>query len=71
MHHSSNEQMLQQLLALGPQFITYVITFLIAGGFWFLHHLTFHFVRHANGTLVWAQPAFPDAGRLAAVFRRC
>jgi hypothetical protein len=34
MHHSSNEQMLQQLLELGPQFATYVVTFLIAGGFW-------------------------------------
>jgi uncharacterized membrane protein len=58
MHHSSNEQMLQQLLALGPQFATYVITFLIAGGFWFLHHLTFHFIRYANGALVWLNLLF-------------
>jgi uncharacterized membrane protein len=58
MHHSSNEEMLQQLLALGPQFTTYVITFLIAGGFWFLHHLTFHFIRHANGALVWLNLLF-------------
>src|SRR5580693_8694231 len=53
MHHSSNEEMLQQLLALGPEFATYVVTFLIAGGFWFLHHLTFHFIRHVNAFLVW------------------
>ena len=58
MHHSSNEMMLQQLLALGPQFATYVVTFLIAGGFWFLHHLTFHFVRHVNGVLVWLNLLF-------------
>ena len=53
MHHSSNEDMLHQLLALGPAFATYVVTFLIAGGFWFLHHLTFHFIRHVDGPLVW------------------
>ncbi len=58
MHHSSNEQMLQQLLALGPQFATYVVTFLIAGGFWFLHHLTFHFIRFVNGALVWLNLLF-------------
>lgn len=58
MHHSSNEQMLQQLLALGPAFATYVVTFLIAGGFWFLHHLTFHFIRHVNGVLVWINLIF-------------
>src|SRR5271170_4071790 len=53
MHHSSNEAMLQQLLALAPQFMTFVVTFLIAGGFWFLHHLTFHLLRHVDGFLVW------------------
>ncbi len=53
MHHSSNEQMLMQMLALAPQFVTFVVTFLIAGGFWFLHHLTFHFIRHVNAFLIW------------------
>jgi uncharacterized membrane protein len=58
MHHSSNEQMLQQLFALGPAFATYVVTFLIAGGFWFLHHLTFHYLRHVDGVLVWINLLF-------------
>jgi uncharacterized membrane protein len=58
MHHSSNEEMLRQLLDLKPQFITFVVTFLIAGGFWFLHHLTFHFLRHVNGFLVWVNLLF-------------
>jgi len=53
MHHSSNEAMLQQLLAMGPAFATYVVTFLIAGGFWFLQHLTYHFVRHTTGVFIW------------------
>jgi uncharacterized membrane protein len=57
-HHHSNQEMLQQLLELHPQFISYVVTFLIAGGFWFLHHLTFHFIRHVNGFLVWVNLIF-------------
>jgi uncharacterized membrane protein len=52
MHHSSNEGMLKQLLALGPDFATYVLTFLIAGGFWFLHHLTF--TSSGTSTACWS-----------------
>lgn len=58
MHHSSNDQMLMQLLALSPDFMTYVVTFLIAGGFWFLQHLMFHFVRHADGAFIWMNLIF-------------
>ena len=47
-----------KLFALRPQFLTYVVTFLIAGGFWFLHHLTFHFIRHVNQFLVWVNLLF-------------
>jgi uncharacterized membrane protein len=53
MHHHSNEEMLQELIGLWPGFATYVVTFLIAGGFWFLHHTMFHFIRKANGVLIW------------------
>jgi len=58
MHHSTNADMLDQLLQLGPAFATYVVTFLIAGGFWFLHHLTFHFIRQVNGVLLWLNLLF-------------
>lgn len=58
MHHSSNEAMLHQLLALAPAFVTYVVTFMIAGGFWYLHHLTFHFIRNVDGFLVWVNLLF-------------
>jgi uncharacterized membrane protein len=53
MEHHSNEKMLEELLALWPELMTYVITFLIAGAFWYLHHLTFHFIKHVDGVLVW------------------
>jgi uncharacterized membrane protein len=58
MHHSSNQAMLQQLLALTPAFLTYAVTFLIAGGFWYVHHLTFHLIRSVDGLLVWINLLF-------------
>ncbi len=58
MHHASNADMLQQLLDLAPAFATYIVTFLIAGGFWFLHHLTFHFIRQVSGLLLWINLVF-------------
>lgn len=58
MHHSSDMAMLQQLLALAPEFLTYVATFLIAGGFWFLHHVSFHYIRHMTAGLIWASLVF-------------
>jgi uncharacterized membrane protein len=57
-HQHSNEEMLRQLLDLRPQFMAYVITFLIAGGFWFLHHLTFHYIRQVTALLVWVNLLF-------------
>ena len=57
-HQHSNQEMLQQLLNLHPQFVAYAVTFLIAGGFWFLHHLTFHFIRYVNGFLLWINLLF-------------
>lgn len=58
MHHSSNQEMLQQMLALWPAFATFVVTFLIAGVFWYLHHITFHSIRHVNGLLLWIDLLF-------------
>lgn len=58
MHHSSDREMMQQMLALWPAFATFVITFLIAGAFWYLHHITFHTIRHVNGVLLWIDLLF-------------
>jgi uncharacterized membrane protein len=58
MFHESNDAMLGHLLALGPAFLTYVVTFLIAGGFWHLRHLTFHLIRHVDTFMVWANLVF-------------
>jgi uncharacterized membrane protein len=41
-----------------PTLVTYVVTFLIAGGFWLLHQFTFHFIRHVDAFLVWVNLIF-------------
>lgn len=58
MSHHSDKEMLEALLELRWEFATYVVTFLIAGAFWYLHHLTFHFIRHVDGLLVWINLMF-------------
>ena len=58
MEHHSDHDMLEALLDLKWEFATYVITFLIAGAFWYLHHLTFHFIKHVDGFLIWTNLVF-------------
>jgi uncharacterized membrane protein len=58
MSHHSDREMLEALIELSWQFATYVVTFLIAGAFWYLHHLTFHFIKHVDGVLVWINLMF-------------
>jgi uncharacterized membrane protein len=58
MSHHSDHEMLEMLLELKLEFAAYVVTFLIAGAFWYLHHLTFHFIKHVDGALVWLNLLF-------------
>jgi uncharacterized membrane protein len=58
MQHHSDREMLEALLELKMEFLTYFVTFLIAGAFWYLHHLTFHFIKHVDGLLVWINLMF-------------
>ncbi len=57
-HHSANSEMLSQLLAEAPAFLSFVGTFLVSAAFWLLHHLTFHFVRHVSRALCWINLVF-------------
>jgi uncharacterized membrane protein len=49
-----NAHLLQQL----PVFIGFVITFMVGGMFWYLHHLSFHFISHTSPRLVVANLVF-------------
>ncbi len=57
-HHATNDELLAALAKLRPSFLTFFVTFMISGSFWFLHHLTFHFVKHMNQVLCWINLLF-------------
>src|SRR5437660_1066263 len=46
------------VIAMLPQFKTYVISFLVIGIYWISHHFQFHYVRRANRTLLWLNILF-------------
>lgn len=49
----SNQALLQMLLALGPKYIGYIISFLVIGNFWIWHHARFRsIVRYDNRLFV-------------------
>src|SRR6266571_1865935 len=47
-----------QLVGLRSAFLTFVISFVVLGVFWFAHHQTFHFLVRVNRTLVWLSIGF-------------
>ena len=45
-HTASSMDILRAFVALRATFLAFVITFLLAGSFWYLHHVTFHNIRY-------------------------
>jgi uncharacterized membrane protein len=41
------------LLALAPKYIAFLITFLVVGGYWQLHHRYFRHINAFDGRLIW------------------
>ena len=54
----SNADLATQLAGLRSAFLTFVISFVVLGVFWFAHHQTFHFLVRVNRTLVWLSIGF-------------
>jgi uncharacterized membrane protein len=48
----SNSELLERLLALGPQYRSYGISFLVIGSFWITHHSRFRFIRRYDSRLL-------------------
>jgi len=48
----SNDELAQTLLALWPKYLSYVISFLVIGGFWIGHHRKFQLIQGYDGNLV-------------------
>lgn len=49
----SSAEVLAQIGKLKSVFFAVVTTFMISGAFWFLHHLSFHFIKQTNRVLCW------------------
>ncbi len=56
--HVANAEIVRALAELGPRFASFVITFLIGGAFWMLHHMCFHRIRHVDRVMIWLTLAF-------------
>jgi len=41
------------LVAIIPKFVSWIISFVVLGIFWFTHHRQFHYVRAVDGPLLW------------------
>jgi uncharacterized membrane protein len=51
-HNYTNSELSQVLFNIWPDFIHYIIGFVLLGVFWIEHHHQFHFIKHANTQLL-------------------
>ena len=42
-----------RLLELWPKLLSYAISFIILGLFWYMHHLAFHYIKRSDNGLIW------------------
>ncbi len=51
--HLSEQEMIKQVMEQGNQLASYIISFLIIGGFWYSHHQKFNYIKRYNQPFVW------------------
>jgi uncharacterized membrane protein len=56
--NANNSVVTSYVLGLGPIIISYVLSFLILGVFWYRHHIMFHFIERIDNTLLWLNMLF-------------
>ena len=54
----SNQELTGLILSMWPKFVAYVLSFLIAGIFWLVHHTIFDAIRYYDSTLAWINIIF-------------
>jgi uncharacterized membrane protein len=47
-HRVASGELLRGLAPLGPSLFSFVMTFALAGAFWYQHHFSFHHVKYVN-----------------------
>lgn len=55
---SETEKLSQELLEMFPKFYAYILSFVVLGIFWVIHHYQFHYIRRPDGVLLWINLAF-------------
>jgi len=50
---SLHAELPRRLLELWPKFLSYSISFIILGMFWYLHHISFHHIKRSDNGLIW------------------
>lgn len=55
---TSETQLIHQLLALYPKLISFAISFVILGIFWFGHRMEYHYIRRSDRILIWLNLLF-------------
>jgi len=46
-------QMLRSMAGLGQDFLDFLVSFILIAIFWITHHRQFHYIKKANGKLLW------------------
>ncbi len=49
----SNKELTEILLSMWPKFLAYLLSFLVAGIYWLIHHTIFDAIRYYDPTLAW------------------
>jgi uncharacterized membrane protein len=55
---SLHAELPQRLLELWPKLLSYGISFILLGMFWYLHHIAFHYIKRSDNGLVWLNILF-------------
>jgi uncharacterized membrane protein len=54
----SNVELTQALLSMWPKFLAYLLSFLVVGIFWLVHHAIFDAIKYYDSTLAWINILF-------------
>lgn len=56
--HDSDREILLQLTSMWPKFISYILSFLVLGVYWIIHHKIFDIIKYYTSTLAWLNILF-------------
>lgn len=48
----NNAELFQNLLAIWPKYLGYIVSFLVIGNFWLIHHRQFHYIERYDTRLI-------------------